>query len=102
MDEAFSAFVLARQAELVRLGEALCGDRQLGEDLAQMALQRLWPHWSRVAAAGDPFPYTQRIMVNLWASWRRRRRWHVERLDAAPPDPVGRDGDDRGGRAGRA
>lgn len=45
-DEAFTAFVVARQAELVRLGWALLGDRQLGEDLAQTALQRLWPHWA--------------------------------------------------------
>ena len=90
-DEAFSAFVSARQAELARLGWALTGDRQLGEDLAQTALQRLWPHWSRVAAAGDPFPYVQRTMVNLWSTWRRRRRWRVERLDAVPPESGGTD-----------
>jgi RNA polymerase sigma-70 factor (sigma-E family) len=90
-EESFSAFVSARQNELVRLGWALAGDRQLGEDLAQSALQRVWPHWSRVAAAGDPFAYTQRTMVNLYASWRRRRRWQVEHVDASPPEPPGRD-----------
>jgi RNA polymerase sigma-70 factor (sigma-E family) len=89
-DEAFSAFVLARQGELVHLGRALTGDRQLGEDLAQSALQQLWPHWPRVAAAGDPFPYAQRIMVNLCTSW-RRRRWRLERPTASPPEVTGGD-----------
>jgi len=89
-DEAFSAFVAARQRELVRLGWALTGDRQLGEDLVQTALLQLWPHWSRVAAAGEPFAYTQRIVINLWSSW-RRRRWRTERLDASPPDSSGGD-----------
>ena len=91
VDRAFTAFVVARQRELVRLGWALTGDRQLGEDLVQTALLRLWPHWSRVAASGEPFAYTQRIMINLWTSWRRRRRWQTERLDASPPDPTGGD-----------
>ena len=91
VDAAFTAFVAARQRELVRLGWALTGDRQLGEDLVQTALLRLWPHWSRVAAAGDPLAYTQRIMINLWTSWRRRHRWQAERLDASPPDSSGDD-----------
>jgi RNA polymerase sigma-70 factor (sigma-E family) len=85
-DEAFSTFVVARQAELARFGWALTGDPQLGEDLVQSALQRLWPHWSRVAASGDPLAYTQQIMVNLWSSWRRRRRWQVERVGESPSD----------------
>lgn len=90
-DEAFSSFVLARQARLVQFGWALTGDRQLGEDLAQGALERLWPHWSRVSGAGDPLPYTQRIMVNLATSRRRGRRWQAERLDASVPDLGGAD-----------
>jgi RNA polymerase sigma-70 factor (sigma-E family) len=85
-DEAFSTFVVARQAELARLGWALTGDPQLGEDLVQSALQRMWPHWSRVAAAGDPLAYTQRIMVNLWSNWRSRRQWQVERVGESPAD----------------
>lgn len=90
-DDGFSAFVTARQAELVRLGWALTGDRQLGEDLSQSALQRLWPHWTRVAAAGDPFAYTQRIVVNLFISWRRRRRWLLERSSGFLPEVTDND-----------
>jgi RNA polymerase sigma factor (sigma-70 family) len=39
-----------------------------------------------VSAAGEPIAYTQRIVVNLYTSSRRRRRWQIERLDAAPPE----------------
>jgi RNA polymerase sigma-70 factor (sigma-E family) len=94
-DDAFTAFVAARQNDLVRLGWALSGDRQLGEDLAQSALQRLWPRWDRVAAGGEPLAYTQRIMVNVWSSWRSVRSWQRERVGtpAAEPhaadDPIG-------------
>jgi RNA polymerase sigma-70 factor (sigma-E family) len=87
-NDAFTAFVTCRQAELVRLGEALTGDRQLGEDLAQTALQRLWPRWHRVAASGEPLAYTQRIMVNLWTNWRGARRWQRERVGIADSEPA--------------
>jgi RNA polymerase sigma-70 factor (sigma-E family) len=82
----FAAFVAGRQAALVRLGWALTGDRQLGEDLAQAALARLWPRWDQVAAAGDPWPYVQRIAVNLATTWWRRRYRHVEVLYDVVPD----------------
>jgi len=88
----FADFVLARQAQLARLGWALTGDRGLGEDLAQAALQRIWPHWARVSESGDPLAYTQRTMINLWSSWRRRRRWQAERLSDSPPETPCGDG----------
>jgi RNA polymerase sigma-70 factor (sigma-E family) len=88
-DEAFSAFVVARQAELARLGWALTGDRELGEDLVQSALQRLWPRWSQVAASGEPLAYTQRIMINLLSNWRHRRGWQVERFGESPSRSAG-------------
>lgn len=74
--DAFEAFVQARQGALVRMGWALTGDRQLGEDLAQAALDRLWGRWTAVSAAGDPWPYAQRIIVSLASTW-RRRRWRT-------------------------
>jgi RNA polymerase sigma-70 factor (sigma-E family) len=85
-EDAFAAFVRHRQVELVRLGWALTGDRQLGEDLAQTALQRLWPRWDHVSASGEPYAYAQRIMVNLWSSWRGRRWRQMERVVETPPD----------------
>jgi RNA polymerase sigma-70 factor (sigma-E family) len=85
-EDAFAGFVRHRQVELVRLGWALTGDRQLGEDLAQTALQRLWPRWDHVSAGGEPYAYVQRIMVNLWSSWRGRRWRQMERTVETPPE----------------
>jgi RNA polymerase sigma-70 factor (sigma-E family) len=85
-EDTFADFVRRRQVELVRLGWALTGDRYLGEDLAQTALQRLWPQWNRVSSNGEPLAYVQRIMVNLWSSWRGRRWRRMEETVEAPPD----------------
>jgi RNA polymerase sigma-70 factor (sigma-E family) len=86
MEAQFDRFVASRQGSLVRLGWALTGDRHTGEDLAQACLSRLWPRWERVASAGDPWAYTQRIAVTLASTW-RRRRWRSSEQPAgiAPP-----------------
>jgi RNA polymerase sigma-70 factor (sigma-E family) len=91
-EQRFLDFVDRRQAELVRLGWALTGDRHLGQDLAQAALERLWPHWSRVATTGEPIAYAQRIVVTLAASWQRRRSW-TEQPVADLPAPTAADVD---------
>lgn len=82
-----SVFVSVRQASLVRLGWSLTGDRQLGEDLAQAALARLWTRWATVSSGGDPWPYLQRVAVSLASSW-RRRRWRGEVPSLSVPDVV--------------
>jgi RNA polymerase sigma-70 factor (sigma-E family) len=94
-EDAFAGFVRHRQVELVRLGWALTGDRQLGEDLAQTALQRLWPRWEHVSASGEPYAYAQRIMVNLWSGWRGRRWRQLERVVETLPDRDVEGGADR-------
>ena len=71
--DSFTEFVRVRRVAMVRLGWALTGDRQLGEDVAQISLDRLWRHWSRIAAKGDPWAYAQRIVLSVAASWRVRR-----------------------------
>jgi RNA polymerase sigma-70 factor (sigma-E family) len=93
-EDTFAEFVRHRQVELVRMGWALTGDRQLGEDLAQTALQRLWPRWDRVSARGEPYAYVQRTMINLWSSWRGRRWRQLERTVEALPDRQSDDGGD--------
>jgi RNA polymerase sigma-70 factor (sigma-E family) len=85
-EDGFAHFVRRRQVELVRLGWALTGDRQLGEDLAQTALQRVWSRWDHISSRGEPYAYAQRVMVNLWSSWRGRQWRHMERTVEAPPD----------------
>ena len=81
----FAAFVADHQVQLGRLGWALTGDAQLGEDLVQAALTRLWRRWEAVSRSGDPGAYLHRIMINLWSSWRGRRFRSAEFVVADPP-----------------
>jgi RNA polymerase sigma-70 factor (sigma-E family) len=81
----FSAFVERRYGALTRLGWALTGDQQRGEDLAQATLVRMWTRWKRLSATDDPWRYAQRVAISQAATW-RRRRWHDESATADTPD----------------
>jgi len=72
----FEDFVTEAQRDLRRLCWALTGDRGLGEDLAQTALEKVWRRWARID--GDPFAYARRVAVNESVSWKRRRSWRNE------------------------
>lgn len=59
-----------------RLVQALtlyCGNRQVGEELAQEALARVWERWPKVAAMEAPEAWTFRVGMNLANSAFRRR-----------------------------
>ena len=72
-DEAFAAYVAARQASLLRTAVLLTGgDRHAAEDLLQSALARLYLAWDRVREAEAMDAYVRRTMVNLLTSWWRR------------------------------
>jgi RNA polymerase sigma-70 factor (sigma-E family) len=71
-------YVAARQRALLRTARMLTGDEQLAEDLVQTTLERVWPHWQRVARDRDPDAYVRRVMVNTYSSW-WRRKWRRER-----------------------
>jgi RNA polymerase sigma-70 factor (sigma-E family) len=83
--EGFAQFVAARERALQRTAWLLTGDWALAEDLVQTALARSWPRWERIRRRDDPELYVRRVMVNTWASW-RRRRWRGEHASAAVPD----------------
>ena len=83
--EDFTEFVERRQVQLLRLCRALTGDEQLGEDLAQATLHRLWARWVRVSSRGDPWAYAQRIAVSLASTW-RRRQWRSEVASSDVPE----------------
>lgn len=53
-----------------------CGDRALGEELAQEALVRVWQWWSHVRELQAPIGWAFRVGANLSVSW--WRRWQVE------------------------
>jgi len=83
--ESFTAFAVARRPALVQLGWAMTGDRHLGEDLAQATLDRLWRRWLKIVREGDPWPYAQRTLASISATW-WRRRWRTEYPTDRLPD----------------
>lgn len=78
-------YVAARQRALLRTARMLTGDEQLAEDLVQTTLERVWPHWQRVARDRDPDAYVRRVMVNTYSSW-WRRKWRGEQPTSDLPE----------------
>ena len=83
--EGFARFVEVRERSLQRTAWLLTGDWALAEDLVQTALARSWPRWERIRRRDDPEIYVRRVLVNTWATW-RRRRWRGEVAAAVLPD----------------
>jgi RNA polymerase sigma-70 factor (sigma-E family) len=75
--EGFTRFIEAREQALQRTAWLLTNDWALAQDLVQAALARSWPYWGRIKRSDDPEIYVRRVMVNTWATW-RRRRWRAE------------------------
>lgn len=95
-DLEFADFVTAAHTSLLRTARLLTGDPHTAEDLVQAALVRVYLHWGRSAGWDSPQAYARKVVVNLYATW-RRRRWHTEVVrpekDSAP------DGHDMAGSA---
>jgi len=75
-DDSFETFVRARWPSLVRSAYLLTLDQGRAEDLVQVALVKLWPHWERVKDE-NPGGYVRRILVTTAVS-AGRRRWGRE------------------------
>ena len=93
-DEAFAAYVAARQKALLRTAVLLTGgDRYAAEDLLQSALARLYLSWGNVRQAESIDAYVRRTMINLLTSWWRRawrrREVTVERVLDSPTVAAG-------------
>ncbi|SDU67498.1 SigE family RNA polymerase sigma factor [Jiangella alkaliphila] len=94
-DEEFRRFVAGRSLALLRTAYALCGDRDVAEDLVQGALAKLYRRWHKI---DEPEGYVRRIIYNDQASrWRRRLVLREDPVDAVPdraaPDAVEAVGD---------
>ena len=71
-DEEFRAFFSTEFPRLAGYCLRLLGDEQLGRDVAQEALVRVWSRWLRVH---DPRAYVYLVATNLVrAEWRDRAR----------------------------
>ena len=83
--DGLEAFVAERGNALLATASLLAGDRASGEDLLQLALERLMRNWKRVH--GDPEGYLRRTLYHLavdrWRLLKRRR----EVLVAVEPPP---------------
>src|SRR5688572_3198317 len=55
----FSEYVAARQRALLRTAYLLTGHRQDAEDLVQVTLVKVVPHWARLH--GDPDAYVRTV-----------------------------------------
>lgn len=84
--EGFAQFIEAREQALQRTAWLLTNDWALAQDLVQAALARSWPYWGRIRRGDDPEIYVRRVMVNTWATW-RRRRWRAEEPSGVPDRP---------------
>ena len=91
-DEHFRAFFVHEGEGLRRLAIFLTGDAEVGADMAQETLARVYRHWGRIKG-DDPGPYARRILVNLVRSSHRRRflerRFLERRFRDSQPIPEG-------------
>lgn len=86
-EEAFSAYVAARQHALVRTAFLLTGDHHSAEDLVQAALARTFLAWGRIRDERAIDAYVRRTMINEHTSWWRRAWRHRERSTDELPEP---------------
>jgi len=82
---AFSEFVAARSASLVRTAYLVLGDYHLAEDLVQESLIKVYAAWPRLHGVAEAEAYARKTMVTTAISWRRRRSFH-ERPDESLPE----------------
>lgn len=76
-DDEFADYMRVRQQSLLRTAYLLTGDADQAQDLAQVALTKLYQSWDKVRDPAARDGYVRRIMVNENnSSWRRpwRRR----------------------------
>jgi RNA polymerase sigma-70 factor (sigma-E family) len=89
----YREYVAARLRPLHRLAYLVCGDWHRAEDAVQVALTKLYLHWSRARRSATD-AYVRRMVVNALhdmyrRSWTRREHPH----DTVPePEPANRTG----------
>lgn len=77
-ERSFEVFASSCSTRLLRSAYLLCGDRQIAEDLLQMAMIRTGRRWS--AAHSAPEAYARAVLVNLARDHARRARRRVDEV----------------------
>jgi RNA polymerase sigma-70 factor (sigma-E family) len=80
----FTSFVRANTSALLRTAYLLTGSAAGAEDLVQETFARLYPNWSRVAAADVPIAYVRRSLANAFVNQRRKASSREYPVDALP------------------
>lgn len=83
LDPSFDEFVVTGSARLLRSAYLLSGDRDVSEDLLQVALVRTARRWD--VARDSPHAYAHRMLVNLLHD---RRRHLSRRVSERPLGPL--------------
>jgi RNA polymerase sigma-70 factor (ECF subfamily) len=84
----FEQFFRDEYPRLVPMLQALLGDRQRAEDVAQDALAAAQREWSRVSGLDKPGAWVRRVALNASANVRRRRGREAVALRRLGPAPV--------------
>jgi RNA polymerase sigma-70 factor (sigma-E family) len=77
----FAEYVALRSDSWIRAACLLTGDPHTAEDLVQAALVRVWPRWERICARGDADAYIRAVLMNVFLTGLRRRRWREVSVD---------------------
>jgi RNA polymerase sigma-70 factor (sigma-E family) len=88
----FAAFARVRWRALWRAAWLLTGDAHRAEDLVQAALERTWPHRTKLGTDDERTAYVYRVLTRLYAR-EARRRWHGELPSAQVPESAAEQGD---------
>lgn len=98
-DAEYLEYVTAHRGRMLRTARLLAaGDTHWAEDLVQVALTKLYVHWTKVRREDGAARYADRILVNSFLDerrrmWRRREATTEQMYDAEPPpsqDPADR------------
>ena len=76
----FSSFYRAEHANILAMAYALCGSRQVAEDIVQEAFLRAHRDWDRVGSFAAPGAWVRRVASNLALSRFRRLRAEARAL----------------------
>jgi RNA polymerase sigma-70 factor (sigma-E family) len=88
--EQFDGFVRSASPGLLRAAWLLAGDWPAAEDLVQIAFERTWPKWSKLADDQQRLAYLHRVLTNAFLRG-RRRKWTGEIAVADLPHVPGVD-----------
>ena len=85
VEQQFTEFATLAAPRLRRTAFLLCGDWHTAEDLAQIALAKVFVSWHRISRRDAVHAYATRTLVNSYLASRRRKR-ATEVLLARLPD----------------